>query len=180
MKGEFTMNKPELTLKQGEHTIVISRSFEAPRQLVWQMLTNPEYVMRWWGPEHFTSPVCKIDLRVGGSFLFCMRSPESQDFWSTGTYREIVAPERLVYSQSFADENGNIVPATHYGMAANIPLVSQLTVTLDEIEKDKTQLTLHYVGIPAGEMKEMATLGWKQSFDKIAASLAALQAGGSR
>ncbi|SNQ61723.1 SRPBCC family protein [Candidatus Methanoperedens nitratireducens] len=55
-----------------------------------------ERVKRWWGPKGFTSPVCKIDLRAGGEYLNTMRSPEGQEFWSKGVYREIVAPERLV------------------------------------------------------------------------------------
>lgn len=56
--------------------LVITRIFAAPRKLVWKAWTNPEHLMRWWGPKDFTSPACKIDLRVGGKYLFCMRSKE--------------------------------------------------------------------------------------------------------
>ncbi len=76
--------------------LTITRVFDAPRELVWKAWTEPERVKRWWGPKSFTTPVSKIDLRVGGKYLYCMRSPEGKDFWGTGIFREIVAPERLV------------------------------------------------------------------------------------
>jgi uncharacterized protein YndB with AHSA1/START domain len=69
------------------------------------------------GPKGFTSPVAKIDLRVGGVYLNCMRSPEGKDFWSKGVFDEIVVPERLVMTDSFADEKGNTVPASYYGLS---------------------------------------------------------------
>lgn len=53
--------------------IVITRVFDAPRELVWKAWTDPEHLMRWWGPKEFTSPACKVDLRVGGKYVFCMR-----------------------------------------------------------------------------------------------------------
>ena len=74
--------------------LTLTRVFEAPRERVWQTWTEPELVKLWQAPEDFTAPVVKIDLRVGGKYLFCMRSPEGRDFWSTGTYREIKKPER--------------------------------------------------------------------------------------
>ncbi|KKT75626.1 MAG: hypothetical protein UW70_C0032G0001, partial [Candidatus Peregrinibacteria bacterium GW2011_GWA2_44_7] len=63
--------------------LVITRVFDAPRKKVWNTWTKSKDAMRWWGPKNFTAPLCKIDLRVGGKYLFCMRSPEGQDFWST-------------------------------------------------------------------------------------------------
>lgn len=150
--------------------IIITRIFDAPRELVWQAWTDPEHLMRWWGPKIFTSPVCKVDLRVGGKYLFCMRSPEGQDFWSTGVYREIVPLERIVCTDSFADEHGNVVPASHYGMDGDIPLEMMLTVTF-EAHEGKTKMTLTHVGLPAGEMENMASAGWNESLDKLAASL---------
>lgn len=153
-----------------EHELVISRTFDAPREVVWRAWTEPERIMRWWGPKGFTAPVCTIDLRVGGRYLNCMRSPEGQDFWSTGEYREIVPPKRLVCSDSFADEQGNVVPATHYGMGPDFPLELQVTVTLEE-DQGTTLMTLRHVGLPAGEMSEMCKTGWNESFDKLADSL---------
>ena len=151
--------------------LVIERIFDAPRDLVWRAWTEPERMMRWWGPKDFTSPACRIDFRVGGKYLACMRSPEGQDYWSTGVYREIVPLERIVCTDSFADENGNVVPASHYGMTGDFPMERLVTVTFEEHE-GKTKLTLRHEGMPAGEMGEMAQAGWNESFDKLAAYLA--------
>lgn len=148
----------------------ITRFFDAPRALVWQAWTDPQHLMRWWGPEHFTSPSCTLDLRVGGKFLFCMQAPDGQKFWSTGVYQEVVAPERIVYTDSFADEQGNAVPASYYGMGEDIPFTMTVTVTFEDIA-GKTKMTLRHEGIPAGEMSEMTAQGWNGSFDKLAESL---------
>jgi uncharacterized protein YndB with AHSA1/START domain len=150
--------------------LVITRIFDAPRELVWKSWTEPEHLMRWWGPKNFTSPVCKTDFRVGGVYLFCMRSPEGQEFWSTGVYREIVEPARIVYTHSFADEKGNPVPASHYEMPGDWPAETLATVMFEE-HQGKTRLTLRHVGIPSGVMSEMAEAGWNESFDKLAESL---------
>ena len=83
-----------LGTKSAEWELLITRVFDAPREFVWKAWTDPERFMRWWGPKNFTSPVSKIELRVGGTYLKCMRSPEGRDFWSTGVYREIVPMER--------------------------------------------------------------------------------------
>ena len=150
--------------------VVITRVFDAPRQLVWMAWTDPEHMKRWWGPQHFTSPSCTIDLRVGGTYLFCMRSPDGKDYWSTGTFREIVAPARLVFSDSFADPQGNIVSASYYGMAPEFPMETLVTVTLVE-DAGKTSMTMRHAGLPAGPMIDMTEQGWTTSFDKLAASL---------
>ena len=150
--------------------LVITRVFAAPRELVWKAWTEPERFQRWWGPKHFTCPVCQIDLRVGGRFLVAMRSPEGQDAWTTGTYHEIVAPQRLIYSDAFADAEGNVVPATHYGMPGDWPLEMLVTVTFDDVD-GQTRLTLRHAGYPMGPMSELAHAGWNESFDKLAESL---------
>jgi uncharacterized protein YndB with AHSA1/START domain len=154
-----------------ERELVITRIFDAPHELVWKAWTEPERSMRWWGPKNFTSPVSKIDLRVGGTYLNCMRSPEGQDYWSTGVYREIVPMERIVYTDSFADEKGNVVPATHYGMGPDFPLEMLVSVTFEE-DGGRTKMTLRHVGIPAGRMSELTEAGWNESFDKLAEVLA--------
>jgi uncharacterized protein YndB with AHSA1/START domain len=160
---------PNPIIKPGKD-LLITRIFDAPRGLVWHAWTNPEHLMRWWGPKDFTSPACKLDFRVGGTYLFCMRSPEGQDFWTTGEYREIVPLERIVCTDCFADENGNIVPATHYGMSADFPLELLVMVTFEDFE-GKTKMILKHVGFPAGEDREGAQQGWNESFDKLATSL---------
>lgn len=152
-----------------KNELIITRIFDAPRELVWKAWTEPERVKKWWGPKDYTSPACKIDLREGGKYLYCMRSPEGQDYWSTGVYREIVEPERIVIIDSFADEKGNVVPATHYGLSVDLPLEVQVTVTFD-VQEGKTKLTLRLASMPA-VMFELAKAGWNESFDKLAASL---------
>ena len=99
-----------------------------------------------------------------------MRSPEGQDYWSTGVIKEIVPLERLVYTDSFADANGNVVPASHYGMSDDFPNELVVTVLFEELP-GKTKMTLKHAGFPPGEMKEMAGQGWSTSFDKMANSL---------
>jgi len=156
---------------RAERVLDITRVFDAPRELVWKAWTEPERVKRWWGPKGFTAPFCKIDLRVGGVFLYCMRSPDGKDYWSTGVYHEVVKPERIVYTDRFADERGNVVPATHYGMSADFPLEMLVTVTFEEHE-GKTRLTLIHVGIPSGADRDGACQGWNESLDKLAEHLA--------
>jgi uncharacterized protein YndB with AHSA1/START domain len=160
------MTKPN----QNKKELTITRIFDAPRELVWKAWTEPERFKRWWGPKDFTAPFCTIDLRVGGVYLNCMRWPDGKDYWSTGVYREIVPMERIVYTDSFADEKGNVVPATHYGMSADIPLEMLVTVTFEE-QKGKTKMTLRHVGLPPGTHSDMANAGWNESFDKLAQSL---------
>jgi uncharacterized protein YndB with AHSA1/START domain len=151
-----------------EHELVITRVFDAPRELLWKAWTDPDMLMQWWGPKGFTSPYYKMDLRVGGKYLYCMRSPEGQDFWATGVYKEIAPLERIVFSDSFADAEGNVVPASHYGM--DMPLEMLVTVTFEE-QEGKTRMTLRHADLPAGEMREMTGAGWNESFDKLAAIL---------
>ena len=156
--------------------VTITRIFDAPRELVWKAWTEPDRMMRWWGPKGFTSPVHKIDLRVGGEYLGCMRSPEGQDYWSKGVFREIVEPERLVMTDSFADAEGNTVPASYYGMSGDWPLEMLVTVTFEEHE-GKTKLTLKHSGIEGFSAKDHDDLqqGWNESFDKLAEALVSWQ-----
>lgn len=153
-----------------ERELVITRYFDAPRTLVWQAWTEPEQVMRWWGPKNFTTPFCRIDLRPGGAYLNCMRSPEGRDYWSTGVYRQIEAPSLLVCTDNFADEEGNVVPASHYGMGGDWPPELLIAVTFIE-QEGRTRLTLRHTGIPAGEMRDLTEAGWNESFDKLVALL---------
>lgn len=160
----------------GERELIITRIFDAPRELVWKAWTDPESVKHWWGPKGFTSPVSKIDLRVGGVYLNCMRSPDGQDYWSTGIYREIIEPERIVCTDSFSDSEGNVIQASNYGMSGEWPLELLVTVTFEEY-KGKTMMTLQHVGIPAGENRDLTEAGWNESFDKLAEYLAKVEVG---
>ncbi len=89
--------------------MVVTRVFDAPRELVWKAWTEPKYVMQWWGPTGFSAPVCQMDFRVGGKSLFCMKSPDGQEFWNACEYHEIVPHEKIVSSMYFSDAAGNKV-----------------------------------------------------------------------
>ena len=162
--------------KSKSQELVITRIFDAPRELVWKAWTDPEHVKRWWGPKIFNCPAAQIDFRVGGKFLFCMQSdsgPEmwQKGLWSTGVYKEIVPMEKIVCTDCFADEKGNVVPASHYNMEGNFPLEMLITVTFEKYQGNKTKMTLRHAGIPAGEHFKGANVGWNESLDKLAASL---------
>ncbi len=165
----MTEKKENITTRV-DQGLVITRIFDAPREAVWKAWTDPEHLKRWWGPKDFTSPVNRIDLRAGGKYLGCMRSPEGKDYWSTGVYREIVPMERLVMTDSFADEKGNIVPASLYGLAGDWPIELLVTVTFEDIG-GRTKMTLRHGGIPPGVMSEQTETGWNESFDKLAESI---------
>jgi len=151
--------------------LVMTRLFDAPRELVWKAWTDPERLKRWWGPAGFTAPSAKLHLHVGGKYLFCMRSADGRDYWITGVYREIVPMERIVCTDSSADEWGNVVPATYYGMSPDFPLEMLVTVTFEERD-GKTKMTLRLSGIPSGPDSQGAEQGLNQSFDKLAEDLA--------
>jgi uncharacterized protein YndB with AHSA1/START domain len=151
--------------------LMITRLLAAAPEAVWKAWTEPDRIQRWWGPKAFTAPSIELDFREGGKYLYCMRSPDGKDYWSTGVFREIVPGQRIVVTDSFADEAGRVVPATHYGMGPSFPLEMQITATF-EAEGSGTRLTLRHAGLPAGPDREGATQGWNESLDKLAASLA--------
>jgi uncharacterized protein YndB with AHSA1/START domain len=157
---------------KNKNELTITRVFDASRENVWKAWTAPEDLKKWWGPKYFTSPFSKIDLRVGGKYLSCMRGPDGKDYWSTGVYREIVPLERLVATDSFADEKGNVVPASQYGMTGDFPLELLVTVTFEKLG-NKTKMILRHEGIPEGMMRELTETGWSESFDKLAEHIAA-------
>ena len=164
------MTTNDRTSQQKAQDLVITRIFDAPRELVWKAWTEPEQVMRWWGGKTITSPACKIDFRVGGKYHFCMRMPDGQDVWSTGVYKEIVPLERIVKTDSFADAEGNVVQGSYYGLEEDFPLELLMIITFEDLD-GKTKMTLRHQGMPTGEMAEMTKQSWSESFDKLAESL---------
>lgn len=149
--------------------LVIVREFTASIELVWKAWTEEEHYKKWWGPKDYSCPVCKIDLRVGGKYLFCMLSPKGNEYWTTGEYLEISAPTKLVYTDSFSDKNGNAIPPPPDVTSNGMPEIVKVTVVL--IEKEgKTIMTLIHEGITEDEMKQMAERIWNEAFDKMAES----------
>ncbi len=84
-----------------DRKIVLTRTFNAPRKLVWEAVTKPEHVRKWYGCSALTVTICEIDLRVGGAYRYTMQTPEGVDHTMTGVYREIVAPERIVHTERY-------------------------------------------------------------------------------
>lgn len=156
-----------------DRTVVITREFDAPIERVWSAWTEPEQVKKWWGPKSFTAPVVEIDFREGGRYLFSMQSDEWMDgreIFSTGTYQEIVPLEKIVCTDSFADERGDVVSASYYDMPGEIPLELTVTIEFEDLGDDRTRMTLTHVGMIASEADNMEA-GWGESFDKLAKSL---------
>src|SRR3989339_394128 len=154
-----------------DSALVITRIFDAPRETVFKAFSEPERMMRWWGPKDFTCPVCQIDFHIGGVYFNCMRSPEGKDYWSRGVYLEITEPQRIVCTDTFADENGNTVSPQQYGMSANWPAEAMITLTFDELD-GKTKFTLRHSPIKPGKERDMCQQGWNESLDKLADYLA--------
>ena len=147
-----------------EDAVVIERNFDAPADLIWQMWADPEHFKQWYGPKGFTVPVAEMDLRVGGKRLICMASPDgSMKMWTTGEYVEIVPNQRLIYTESPADENGNVVSPSAMGMPEGYPATTEVTVSLEELD-GRTRMVMTHAGVPA---ESGAGGGWEQAFDKL-------------
>ena len=108
----------------------ISRVFDAPRAKVWQAWTEPARLKQWWGPKGFTVHTCKVDLRPGGTFLYGMKAPDGSDVWGKFVYREIKAPEKLVFVVSFSDPQGGV---TRHPSSPGWPQYILSTVEFSEV-----------------------------------------------
>lgn len=144
-----------------DREIVLQRVLDAPRELVFSMFTDPVHLARWWGPRGYTNPVCELDLRPGGTWRNVMRSADGAEFPSTFEYREIVAPERIVYYN--AAQTGVAPP-------------SLVTITFQE-QDGKTLLTVSSLFSSTADRDKVRDLGFAegmtQSFERLEAVLAA-------
>ena len=157
--------------------LVITRIFDAPRELVWKAWTDPKYVMQWMGPKGFTIPVCKIDFRVGGKYLCCMRTPDGQDLWSGAEYYEIVPPEKIVFAMYFSDSEGNRVDPATLGIIHEAKVDQYDVVTFEDLGNGKTKLTFHGNETMEDAKSSGQYEGWNQILDKFDAVLAELVKG---
>lgn len=146
--------------------LVISRLFDAPRELVWRVWTDPEHAKHWMGPRGFTAPHLKQDARVGGSWRLCLRPDDNPtgaggptggggDLWQGGVFREIKAPERIVLTFAWDEPNGKRGPE------------STVTIQLDD-QDGKTRLTFRQAPFPSVQERDGHRVGWNSSFDRLA------------
>ena len=154
-----------------QDAVTIERNFDAPVELIWQMWTDPEHFRAWYGPTGATIPVAKMDVRIGGTRLACMEMQTSDgpmQMWFTGEYREVVENERLVYTESMSDENGNVVAPSDLGMPAGHPSTTEVRVELEDVDARRTKMAMIHAGVPADSP---GAAGWAMALDKLAAHI---------
>ncbi len=146
-----------------ERALVITRLIDAPRALVFKAWTDATHLAQWWGPSGFTNPVCELDVRPGGAIRIVMRAPDGAEYPMTGVFREIVEPERLVFTNVAVDAHGK-------------PLLDGLTTVTFAEHDNRTTLTLQTRAIAlvaeAARFLEGMEAGWTQSLERLAAHLA--------
>ena len=171
-----TRHDDDLAPAPGERELVITRVLDAPRELVWKAFAESDRLAQWWGPAGYVMLVRSLDFRPGGVFHYAMRSPDGHVMWGRFVYRDIQAPERLVFVSSFSDEEGAITRAP---FSPTWPLEILNTVTLSEAD-GKTMLTLRGGPINATD-EERATFwnaqdslrhGFAGTLDQLGAYLA--------
>ncbi len=179
--GAFEGLKEHLA-RLAEHLVLqdpftVVRTFDAPRELVWKAHTERDRLGQWWGPKGMATTVARLELEPGGMFLYGMRSPAGQSMWGRWIFREIVAPRRLVFVQSFSDEAGGITRAPFF---ADWPLEVLNVLTLEETG-GRTTLVLRGGPLGANDVEraryrslfESMNGGFNATYDQLAAHLAA-------
>jgi len=154
----------------------IERLLDAPRERVWRAWTEVEHLVHWWGPKGFTVRHCTVDLRPGGKMHYCLRAPDGSEMWGRFVYREIVAPEKLVWVNSFSDKDGGV---TRHPMAPDWPRELLTTVRFTD-EQGRTRVTVEWMPIAASETelrvfdqgRDSMTQGWGGTFEQLVAYLA--------
>jgi uncharacterized protein YndB with AHSA1/START domain len=141
-----------------EREISATRVFDAPRDLVFAMCTDPEHIVKWWGPNGFSTTIQEMDVRPGGVWRHVMHGPDGVDYPNKSVYDEVVRPERLVYSHSGSRPGG---PAAQF----------QSTVIFEDLG-GKTRLTVRMVFRTAAECNQVAkeygaVEGLSQTLDRL-------------
>jgi uncharacterized protein YndB with AHSA1/START domain len=153
--------------------LVVTRILDAPLEMVWKAWTDPEQVVRWWGPQYWTSPSAKIDLREGGKYIFAMRAPKEQGgqvAYTAGIYTKIVPMERLEFTQGLSDQDGNPIDPAQAGMPPDFPKEVRTVITFTA-KGNMTELIITEYGWTPGQMAVYSYAGMQQSIDKLAESL---------
>ena len=142
--------------------IVVTRTFEAPADLVFEAWTKAEHLRRWFCPDGFAVSFCTCEFREGGQFDVCMRSPDGQDFWWKSRYTEIVRPERIVFATAVSISDGPAV----FEAVATVTFSAQREATLVRVHQ---AFTLH--DPTAAGLIELAEPGWTHALGQLAALL---------
>jgi uncharacterized protein YndB with AHSA1/START domain len=163
----------EKTVSEVER-MVVTRVIDAPRELVWRAWTDPRYVMQWWGPKGFTAPACKMDVRVGGKSLLCMKTPDGYEGWNAIEYHEIVLHEKIVSSMYFSDAEGNKIEPAELGIEHEA-IEGAYDVTLfEDLGNGQTRVT-HIGSEPLESAKNSGQMeGWVEILEKLAAVVAGM------
>lgn len=172
-------NKPIIVTTPGSPEFLLTRVFNAPRGLVWKAWTDPRQMVKWWGPRVMSTPVCEVDVRPGGAYRIVMRAPDGKDYPMKGFYREVVKPEKLVYTADLSEhplEWHEMFNPNYSKARQNVAMEILTTVTFEE-QGDKTKLTVRMDFDTADTRDRLAkggmTAGWSESFDKLDELLAA-------
>jgi len=150
--------------------IEVTKIFNAPVEVVWQVWVDPELVKRWWGPKYFTAPVARIDFREGGRSIVSMLAPKEmggQEFYSVWRYKKIVPLNTIEFVQSLCDKDGNKIAPAQVGMPPDFPADIRTVVTFNTIASDKTEMTVTEFA-EFGTISNFAQIGLEQSMDKMA------------
>ena len=142
-----------------DREFVLTRVFDAPRELVWEAWTDPKHVVHWWGPRGFTTTIEKMDVRPGGVWKHVMHGPDGADYPNSSVFKEVVKPERIVYSHGGRKQGG---PGVHF----------VATWTFEALG-DKTKVTLYALFPSAADrdhvVKEYNAIeGGKQTLERFA------------
>lgn len=154
-----------------DQELLITRIFEAPRELVFRAFSEAERLVQWWGPKGFEMGVSWLDFRPGGVFHYSMKAPNGMEMWGKFVYREIVPPEKIVFVNSFSDATGGL---TRHFAWPEWPLEILNTLTFEE-HQGKTTLTLRGgpINAPENEMqffleaKKGVNMGFNATFDQL-------------
>lgn len=156
----------EKTNLQHSPIVKIARMFNAPIERVWRAWSHEELVKHWWGPENYSAPTVKINFHVGGKSLMAMQDSSGKMIWSGGVYKEIVPYKKIVMTDHFADEKGNVVSARDVGMPGKWPIDCIITVEFSISQEGLTKMTIAHEGIPK-EMHDDCVHGWNSSINKL-------------
>ena len=137
------------------YQLLLEREFNAARDLVFEVWSEPKHLANWWGPNGFSMPFCEVDFRVGGKYRICMRSPEGEDHWLRGEYKVIDRPERLVFTWLRENPDGSIWCET-------------LVEISFEGHEDTTRFRMHQTGFSTAAHRDEHRGGWSECLNRLA------------